>query len=720
MSTFPSVKRILRVAIYVRVSTHEQTLGDYTSCDAQIDMCKDLIQSYKADGWVLVEIFSDEGVSSKAASRPAYHRILRDVRHGKIDMVVSQSMDRLQRDLRDSKNFEAFLTTHGAQVCTIKEGMPKKNAVDAYTRNILQSTNEFVRSATIEKICDKVYMKAKKGHWQGGVPSFGYDYCTTTHLLTVNAAESAVIKRIFEEIANGVTLYDLSFKLKKEGVFGRPSRYQGRNSEIKLVERTQRSFTTESLRTIVTNPLYRGLLRVANPEKRTSTDPDRVSDQITMPGKHELIISDDLAEAANKRLNAPRNYGTRMTKADKNGYMLKGIIYCGDCGYAMTPTYSGKARKGNRLHRYYKCVLTNKEGANCGCTVGAVPADAIESAIIGYTREVIKRPEIISATLEATEAALRPELALAEQSLKEINGEHAKLSEYSRNCMAAIKNGVGISDLVNEEWQNLNQQRTKLEDERTQLAAKIRALRIAQPTAADVGSSLQKLDEMIMLLPIDRRKELMHLVFERIEIKRPTASLAWINAIKNGKRPRMFRVEMRMTTDWSAEDLDHTEFAAVKPQANASLKFTVEFPFNSKGVKVRILESDLALELNEDAKPVEPADAAVARENVVLRARRWSDALAEDSDLTAAALAAKEGVSSATLSLHKKILTIAPDILQVLARCRDQTTLQYFSLRRLILIAGKTAEEQKEFFRETTKHITRMRAEKAAAQFGKS
>ena len=153
MNTIKNAKRLLRVAIFSRVSIAERksidgkkmdvdkAMSRYTSCDAQVDMCTDFIKSHKQDGWVLAETYIDDGVSSVASFRPEYDRMMRDVRARKFDIVVAVSWDRLQRDLRDSKNFEELLDINSVQICTIKEGMPKNRAIDSFTRNLLQSTS---------------------------------------------------------------------------------------------------------------------------------------------------------------------------------------------------------------------------------------------------------------------------------------------------------------------------------------------------------------------------------------------------------------------------------------------------------------------------------------------------------------------------------------------------------------------------------------------------
>ena len=89
-----------KVAIYARVSTGEQTV------DNQLIPLREYCQRMHFDG---AGEYADEGYSGKDTKRPAFERLLADVRANKIDCVLVYKLDRIGRSLKHLLNlFEEF------------------------------------------------------------------------------------------------------------------------------------------------------------------------------------------------------------------------------------------------------------------------------------------------------------------------------------------------------------------------------------------------------------------------------------------------------------------------------------------------------------------------------------------------------------------------------------------------------------------------------------
>ena len=74
--------------------------------------------------------------------------------------------------------------------------------------------------------------------------------------------------------------------------------------------------------------------------------------------------------------------------------------------------------------------------------------------------------------------------------------------------------------------------------------------------------------------------------------------------------------------------------------------------------------------------------------------------LAKDSELSLRRLAEQEGEVPPTLVRHFKLLKLAPDIQESLARMRDRRAIHFFSLRRLRPLAAMGEMEQRRAFRQ--------------------
>ena len=73
-------------------------------------MCEAFIKSQAGEGWRLVKTaYDDGGLSGGTMERPALQRLLDDIRHGLIDVIVVYKVDRLTRSLADfAKMVEIF------------------------------------------------------------------------------------------------------------------------------------------------------------------------------------------------------------------------------------------------------------------------------------------------------------------------------------------------------------------------------------------------------------------------------------------------------------------------------------------------------------------------------------------------------------------------------------------------------------------------------------
>ena len=90
--------QVLRVAAYCRVSS--DSADQLHSYAAQIRAYTDLIREH--DGWELVDIYADEGLTGTCMDKRAeFRRLLSDCRKGKIDKVLVKSISRFARNTRD-------------------------------------------------------------------------------------------------------------------------------------------------------------------------------------------------------------------------------------------------------------------------------------------------------------------------------------------------------------------------------------------------------------------------------------------------------------------------------------------------------------------------------------------------------------------------------------------------------------------------------------------
>lgn len=105
-----------RVAIYARFSSENQRDA---SIEDQIRICR---VRAEREGWVIAETFADYAISGSTTLRPGYQALMSAMRTGQIDLVLSESLDRLSRDQEHVAGFHKAAQFAGTRILTLSEG----------------------------------------------------------------------------------------------------------------------------------------------------------------------------------------------------------------------------------------------------------------------------------------------------------------------------------------------------------------------------------------------------------------------------------------------------------------------------------------------------------------------------------------------------------------------------------------------------------------------
>src|SRR5215831_12264632 len=164
--------KVVRCAIYTRVSTDQGLEQDFNSLDAQYEASQAYIRSQVHAGWTLLRAKYDDGGFS---DRPALQRLLADVRSGKIDVIVVYKVDRLTRSLADFAKLVELFDEHNVSFVSVTQQFNTTTSMGRLTLNVLLSFAQFEREVTSERIRDKIAASKRKGLWVGGMAPLGYD-----------------------------------------------------------------------------------------------------------------------------------------------------------------------------------------------------------------------------------------------------------------------------------------------------------------------------------------------------------------------------------------------------------------------------------------------------------------------------------------------------------------------------------------------------------------
>src|SRR5712672_670253 len=212
-----ATQRLVRCAIYTRVSDDQGLEQDFNSLDAQYDASQSYIRSQAHAGWTLISgKYADGGFTGGDIDRPALQRLLHDVRSGKVDVILVYKVDRLTRSLADFAKLVELFDQHNVSFVSVTQQFNTTTSMGRLTLNILLSFAQFEREVTSERIRDKIAASKRKGLWVGGMVPLGYE--TKDRKIVVVEEEAERVRAIFRSYLKLGSLDRLMADLRKRGI----------------------------------------------------------------------------------------------------------------------------------------------------------------------------------------------------------------------------------------------------------------------------------------------------------------------------------------------------------------------------------------------------------------------------------------------------------------------------------------------------------------------
>jgi DNA invertase Pin-like site-specific DNA recombinase len=350
-------------AIYARYSSDLQREA---SIEDQIRICRERAAK---EGWSIYNEYSDHGISGASLMRPGIQKLLQDAVQGRFRIVVTESLDRLSRDQEDIAHIFKRISFAGGRIVTLSEGeinelhIGLKGTMGAlYLKDLADKTRRGLRGR----------VEAGKS---GGGNSYGYDVVRglgpdgqpLTGERRINAQEAAIVRRIFEEYASGVSPRAIAKQLNAEGI---PGPLGGTWGPSTIHGNRQRGTG------ILNNELYIGRLvwnrlrYVKDPDtgKRVSRlNPDTV--WIVQDASALRIVDQALWERVKTRqgtLEAGRTGGETPGYWDRRRprYLFTGLMRCAVCGGGIVhfnKAYIGCANARNKGTCDNKAIMRRED-----------------------------------------------------------------------------------------------------------------------------------------------------------------------------------------------------------------------------------------------------------------------------------------------------------------------------------------------------------------------
>ncbi|MDD3415788.1 MAG: recombinase family protein [Lachnospiraceae bacterium] len=456
------IKKSNNAARYLRLSRED---GDKLESDS-ISNQRDLINEFgnRNSGINIVEEYVDDGYSGTNYDRPAFNRMLEDIKSGKIDCIIVKDLSRLGRNyIETGRYLEKIFPFMGVRFISVIDNydsasedgdvdqiiVPFKNLInDSYCRDISM------------KIRSQLDVKRKKGKFIGSFASYGYlkDKNNKNHLV-LDPFAADIVKQIFRLKLEGYNSQRIAETLSSIGVLP-PAEYkrsQGMNYDSGFCAGTNTKWSLVAVNRILTNEIYTGtMVQGINRKINYKVKQSRVipkEEWIRVEDTHDAIIERPVFEEVQRLLEID----TRTSPDEDAVYIFSGLVVCGDCGQNMVRR---RTKRGNKIYNYFHC--STYKGGN-GCSSHLINAEKLEQIVL----ETIQKQ--IALVMDAQTVLNQIEKIPEEQnSVKVITGQIAVLDgdiERYRNLKTKVYTDMLDEVITKEEFADINARfSTRLDD----------------------------------------------------------------------------------------------------------------------------------------------------------------------------------------------------------------------------------------------------------------
>ncbi|HCW7133076.1 TPA: recombinase family protein [Staphylococcus aureus] len=482
---------------YIRVSTERQVEG--YSIEGQITQIEQYCQF---NGYELVDIYADRGISGKSMNRPELQRMLNDAKNGKLDCVMVYKTNRLARNTSDLLTIVEELHRQNVEFFSLSERMEVKNSTGKLMLQILASFSEFERNTILENIYNGQHQRALKGYYQGNLP-LGYNNIPDNKKeLMINQHEANIVKYIFESYAKGHGYRKIANALNHKG----------------YVTKKGNPFSINSITYILVNPFYIGKIQFAKYKDWNEKRRKGLNDKpIIADGKHPPIISQELWDKVQSR---KKQVSQKPQVHGKGNNLLTGIIHCPQCGAPMAASNTTNTLKDGtkKRIRYYSCSNFRNKGSKV-CSANSVRADVIEKYVMDQILEIVKSDKVLKQVVERVNqdnqvdvAALNHDIAYKQQQFDEVN---IKL----KNLVQTIEDNPDLTSALKP---TIHQYETKLNDITNQMNQLKQQQNQEKPSydTKQIAALLQRIFQNIESMDKSQLKALYLTVIDRIDIRK--------------------------------------------------------------------------------------------------------------------------------------------------------------------------------------------------------
>lgn len=384
--------RSYSAGLYIRLSREDELKGESNSVTSQREILREYVKQHPEIKEF--DCYVDDGWTGTNFDRPAFNRMMEDIRAGFVNCVIVKDLSRFGRNYtRGGELITNEFVRLGVRFIACNNfydslSPASSAAMNCITLGVTNVINESVSATTSVNVRATLNINRQNGKFIGSFASYGYrkDPADKHHLL-IDPVTAPVVKEIFNAYAGGKSIIAIVRELNAKGI-PNPTAYKylsGIRYKSPASSGNDGLWQDSTVRRILKNEIYTGTM-VQGKSRNISYKVQRSvkvpkNEWYRVENTHEAIVGRELFD--NVQSIFAENIHVQPGASEV--HLFAGLVRCASCGRIMT-------RKVNRMsygtYEYFRCV-TNKRMDKSACSAHSIRADKLEETVLHYLQRLI-------------------------------------------------------------------------------------------------------------------------------------------------------------------------------------------------------------------------------------------------------------------------------------------------------------------------------------------
>jgi site-specific DNA recombinase len=500
-------------ALYIRLSKEDESEGPSQSVQNQESLLREFVQQHRLS---VYDTYVDDGWSGTSFDRPSFQRMIADIEAKKVNMVITKDLSRLGRDyIMTGHYMERYFPEHRVRYISLLDGID--TGVDSTANDITPFRaimNDMYAKDISKKIKSVKRDKQRKGQFIGGKPVYGYKmHPTEKNKIVIDEEVAPVVRRVFALALSGMSCRNIASLLNQEGIptpatyanlpVAKPGPYTGLWSSERISDMLQNE-------TYIGNMVQGRSVKISYKSKKClKQDP---ANWVIVEGTHEPLVDAETFRKVRMLVNSRKH-----TRSRTYDFLLKGLIFCHECGYPLA-VLNRKNAKGEDV-LYFVCRTYQRFTKAGVCTCHSIKEKTVTDAVVAKVREVcqayLNPDELLPMAREAVENArkqsrLETELQAVQARIDSLTANLDRMYTDRLNGLLPEEDFQRIFNRTKLDRKLLEEKRQELElQKKSPVRSEDRARELVQRFIETAGESRELLVSLIERVELTEDKEVV-------------------------------------------------------------------------------------------------------------------------------------------------------------------------------------------------------------------